>query len=245
MPSHLSHLLIAKKIYHNCELNNIDYNYFLTFSLGADLTKYSKVRKLSHKVKLKELILKMFEYIEKNNLTNDKYYLATIYGHISHIVADKIIHELIYRETRECQNKKIKNHMFLEAYYDAYLLKVWEDKKVNSFSVKEHLQGKVSKVSKMLDYAYYEVYGYKHISRYYKLMLFWYRSLDFLFKIFSLKFLKRIYRYQEFTRDNLFVINEEEYLTLVNKTIKTTINYFNYLKEHNLNELKDLCKITI
>lgn len=229
MPSHITHILLAKDIYEQAKLNNIDYDYFITFSLGADLSKYSKVRKLSHKVKQEELIMNMVDYLQKNNLTTDKCLLATIYGHISHIVADKTIHPLIYKETKNCRNKTLKNHTLIESYYDNYILKEKLDITVNKFKLRSYLKGKASKVSKMLDYAYYQTYGYKHISKYYRLMLFLYHQLDLVYKFINLNLLKKFSKYEVFQKDNYFCLNNQEFISLYNQCISETIDYLKKL----------------
>ena len=226
MPSHITHILLAKDIYEQGHLTNIDYNYFVTFSLGADLSKYSKVRKLSHKVKQAELILNMVNYLQEYNLTDDLCLRATIYGHISHMVADNIIHPLIYQETSRCQNKKLKNHTLLESHYDNYLLKEKLGLTVQEFKVKKYLQGDINKVSKMLDYAYYQTYGYKHISFYYRLMLFLYRKFDLIYVFLNIKFLRKISKYDCFIKDNGTSINNKEFMSLYNQCITETIGYF-------------------
>jgi len=225
MPSHITHILLADEIYKKMTLPKFSYDYFITFSLGADLTKYSKVRKLSHKINQKELIMNMFKYLEDNNLTNDQDLLGTIYGHISHMIADKIIHELIYQESKSCLNKKLKNHLFLESHYDNYLLKEKLGFEVNKFKLKKHLKANLNKVSKMLDYAYYQTYGYKHISLYYRLMLFVYRRLDLMYFI-NIRFLKYISHYNTFLKDNYSCINNQEFLKLFNQCIDKTIQTF-------------------
>ena len=225
MPSHITHILLAKDIYEKGKFSNIDYDYFITFSLGADLTKYSKVRKLSHKVKQEELIINMFKYLEDNNLTTDEDLLGTIYGHISHMIADKTIHKLIYQESKSCPNKKLKNHLLLESHYDNYILKEKLGYEVNKFKLKKYLKVNLNKVSKMLDYAYYQTYGYKHISVYYRLMLFLYRRFDLIYLI-KLKFLKHISNYDIFIKDNYSCVNNQEFLKLFTECIDETIQIF-------------------
>lgn len=225
MPSHITHILLADDIYKRITPKNISYDYFITFSLGADLTKYSKVRKLSHKVYQKELILNMFKYLEANNLTTDQDLLGTIYGHISHMIADKTIHELIYKESRACPNKQLKNHLLLESHYDSYILKEKLGLIVNKFKLKNYLKANLNKVSKMLDYAYYQTYGYKHISLYYRLMLFLYRRFDLIYLI-NLKLLKHLSNYNTFIKDNYSCINNQEFMKLFNQCINETIQTF-------------------
>lgn len=229
MPSHITHILLADELYKTGKLNNLNRKYFLTFSLGADLTKYSKVRKLSHKINQKDLILNMISYIKKHNLNQDEILLATIYGHICHIVTDNIIHPLIYEESKHCENKSLRNHTLLESHYDNYLLQEKFNIPVWEFNLTKYLSVDIKQVGKMLDYAYYQTYGYKHISRYYQLNLFLYRQLDLIYKIFNINFLKRISKYHYFLQDNSRNIDDKQFLTLYNKCLKETLKYFNKL----------------
>jgi len=223
MPSHITHIIIARKIFDNKKDIEIDEDYFVTFSLGADLSKFSKVRKLSHKIKQRELIENMCNYLIENKLMDDKYLLSTIYGHISHMVSDNVIHPLIYKEVNRCMNKKLRNHTLIESYYDAFLLKKIFNLNVLEFDLKNILCGNVSRIAKMLDYAYYKTYGYKNISRYYRLMLFSYRNFSILYKFFGINNLIKISRYNIFLKDNISCINKEEFISLYKRTINESL----------------------
>jgi len=229
VPSHITHILLANEIYETGSCKQIDKDYFLTFSLGADLAKYSKVRKLSHKVKQKELILNMVSYVKDHNLTDDGVLIATIYGHMCHMVADNLIHPLIYQETKDCKNHRLKNHMLIESHYDNYLLQEKIGLEVQNFKLKKYLCGRVNRVSKMIDYAYYQTYGYKHISRYYRLMLFLYRRIDLIYKVFHINLLKKMSKYNIFVKDNFTCIDHEQFMTLYNQCLRESLRYFNKL----------------
>jgi len=82
----------------------------------------------------------------------------------------------------------------------------------------------------MLDYAYYKTYGYQHISKYYRLMLFLYRHYDWLYQILGIKFLKKFSGYQQFEKDNFNSLNSKEFMKLYNKSIKEVLISFKKIK---------------
>ena len=65
MPAYMSHMTMAHDVYNKIDNKNVDLNYTLTFSLGGDLCRFSKCRRISHKIKMEEFIDNMWKYIKK------------------------------------------------------------------------------------------------------------------------------------------------------------------------------------
>ena len=202
MPSYVSHTLMAHDVYDKLGRQDISLAYMLTFSLGADLSKYSKCRYDSHHKDMDKFISNMAEYIKDNKLTNDGEALGLLYGHICHYVMDDTVHPLIKNISKNCLRNK-HNHALIEGYYDSYLVKKELNISIDKYDNKFVLSGSVnSKVAKIIDYAYFSTYGVKNVSRYYKFNIWLYRKIKYLYKVCSLNFLKRVSGFNKFTRNN-------------------------------------------
>lgn len=225
MPAYISHLIMAKDVLEKKDFNYINKEYMITFSLGGDLSKYSKCRKQSHREKQEEFIINMCDYIKNNNLLNNKELIGTIYGHICHYVMDRKIHPLIREIDKKCIKVGIKNHTLIEAYYDNYLLKKYK------LNINKLLKGKVSKVNKMIDYAYIETYNTKNVSFNYKINKLLYKLVKILY-LFPIKnVLIKIIRYNRFIKLNKKYLEKETFDKLYNESVEEA---FNYIKEIEL-----------
>mgnify|MGYP003292612585 CR=1 FL=1 len=76
MPAYVSHVIMASDVYDKIDNKYINKDYMLTFSLGGDLARFSKCRRISHKIKQEEFIDNMWKYIKNNGLDNDSRYLG-------------------------------------------------------------------------------------------------------------------------------------------------------------------------
>ena len=202
MPAYVSHTIMARDVFNKINNNNVSYYYMLTFSLGGDLSKYSKCRRDSHNIKQDEFIYNMADYIIDNNLYKDKECIGVLYGHICHYVMDDVVHPLIRKVDRSCKKRK-NNHTLIEGYYDSYLSKTICNKEINKYDNKEIFKAKLNKkISKMINYVYEKTYNTPNVSRYYKINLFIYKKIKYLYNLFSLKRLKKISAFDEFMKDN-------------------------------------------
>ena len=95
MPGYVSHTIMARDVYQKIENDKVNLDYMLTYSLGGDLTKYSKCRKVSHKVSKDEFIYNMCDYMISHNKVDNSDMLGVLYGHICHVIMDDIMHPLI------------------------------------------------------------------------------------------------------------------------------------------------------
>ena len=246
MPSYISHTIMARDVYKKLKNNNVDLNYMLTYSLGGDLLKFSKCRYESHK-KSKELFFKnMITYIKNNSLEDDSEILGVLYGHICHYALDDTMHPLVRKMAKECKPNK-KNHGFIESYYDIYLVKEKYNEEINKYDNKALFKGKITKkISKMLDYSYDKTYNIKHLSRYYKLNIFLYKKIRYLYMIFNIKTIQNLTGYTNFININKNIDllnnnNEIEYRNINNETRKDS---FNNLYEESIRiALKEIEKI--
>ena len=202
MPSYVSHTLMARDVYDRLKRKDISLEYMLTFSLGADLSKYSKCRYDSHHSDIDKFIHNMAIYIKDNNLTNDMEVLGLLYGHICHYVMDETVHPLVKNISKNCLRSK-RNHTLIEGYYDSYLVNKKLNISIDKYDNKFVLSGNVNnKIAKIIDYAYFSTYGVGHISRYYKFNIWLYRKIKYLYKMFSLDFLKKVSGFNKFILNN-------------------------------------------
>ena len=147
---------------------------------------------------LKEGIRDFKFYIKDNDLTNDMEVLGLLYGHICHYVMDETVHPLIKNISKNCLRSK-RNHTLIEGYYDSYLVNKKLNISIDKYDNKFVLSGNVNnKIAKIIDYAYFSTYGVAHISRYYKFNIWLYRKIKYLYKLFSLNFLKKVLGFNNF-----------------------------------------------
>ena len=202
MPAYVSHSIMAREVYNKINNDNVSLEYMLTFSQGGDLCKYSKCRRDSHNIKQDEFIYNMADYIISNNLIHDKECIGVLYGHICHYVMDDVIHPLI-RKVNKNNKKRKNNHTLIEGYYDSYLSRTHCKKQINEYDNKAIFKGKMNrKITKMINYVYDITYNTKHVSSYYKLNIFLYKKIKYLYKLFSLKTLKKYSGFNDFMEDN-------------------------------------------
>ena len=238
MPGYISHTLMAKDVYKRLNNENVNLNYMITFSLGGDLSKYSKCRKDSHDIKQDEFIHSMADYMKKNNLIDDKELLGVLYGHICHYVMDDMLHPFIRKINNSCVKNK-KNHTLIEGYYDNYLLNKKENTSVDKYNNNLLFKGKVNKkVKDMINYAYKKTYDVKNVSYYYKFNLSLYKKIKYLYKLVKLDKLKKYSGYDEFRSNNksIDLINYDTtnldslYESSVNKALEYIEEIDKYLK---------------
>lgn len=202
MPAYVSHTIMAREVFEMINKKNVNLDYMITYSLGGDLCKYAKCRRDSHKIKRDEFIFNMCNYMIKNNLTNDGDCLGVLYGHICHYIMDDIMHPLIRKIDKCCVSNK-KNHSLIEGYIDSYLVKFKYNKNIDKYDNKLLFKGKMNKkITKMLDYVYFETYDTKNVSRYYRFNIFLYKKIRYIYKLFSINYLKRISGFNKFIKEN-------------------------------------------
>lgn len=203
MPGYVSHTVIARDVYKRINNKNISLDYMLTYSLGGDLCKYTKCRRDSHKIKQDSFIYNMCDYIKINKLNNDSMIMGVLYGHISHYIMDKVMHPLIRKVDKKCINVGVNSHILIEGYIDSHLVKNKYDIEISKYDNKSLFKGKMNKdISKMIDYVYGVTYQCKHVSKYYKFNLFLYSKIRFLYKVFGIKLLKKMVKFDKFMKCN-------------------------------------------
>ncbi len=202
MPAYVSHTIMARDVYNKISNKNVSLDYMITFSLGGDLSKYAKCRKDSHRIKKDEFIFNMCDYMKKNKLINDSECLGVLYGHICHVIMDDVMHPLIRKIDKICDDGK-RDHTLIEGYIDSYLVKYKYKKTIDKYDNNALFKGKINKKTKdMIDYVYNYTYNNNHVSRYYKFNIFLYKKIKYLYKIFSINFLKKISGFNKFIKKN-------------------------------------------
>lgn len=225
MPGYVSHTIMAKDVYNKIKNKKVNLDYMLTFSLGGDLTKYSKCRYDTHHTKQEEFIDKIITYIKENNLTNDGEVLGVLYGHICHYVMDKRMHPLVYRIDKACVKDK-HNHTLIEGYIDNYLVNYKYHYMVDKYDNNRIFKGKVNKkITKMLDTVYLDIYDTKGISRYYKFNLWLYKKIKYLYKILDINILKKISGYNNFRKNNRSINFNVDIVKIYNDSVNEAYKY--------------------
>jgi len=246
MPAYVSHCLMAQDVY--CKLDNkdVDKDYMVTFSLGGDLARFSKCRRISHKEKTEEFIDNMWNYIKENDLINNKEYMGVLYGHICHYYMDKVCHPLIRKVDKLSVNVGVKSHTLIESYIDSYLINIKLDRDIDKYDMKSLFKGRVSRIYRMIDNVYYKTYGVKYVSFSYFITKFLYSKIRLLFLIIGKKNLKKIFKFDKYIDKNngIDIVNNgkkiyykdylgndcnDSFMELYNKSIKLSIDRINNL----------------
>ena len=230
MPAYIGHTIMARDVYKKIDNKNVSRDYMITFSLGADLSKYSKCRRDTHNRLQNEFIYNMCDYMKENNLTKDPECLGVLYGHICHLMMDSTIHPLIWYVDEKCTKNK-RNHTMIEMYYDNYLSLKHYDLRLDHHKNKELFKGKINKkISKLLNETYIKTYNCKHISFYYKFNIWLYKKIKYLYLLVPFNILKKIVGINSFLDRNkgINLINEDnkiEFRGYDKKMSKKDLNY--------------------
>ena len=123
MPSFVSHIELSKDVSDKLCFDNVLTRYASTYSLGGDLCRFSKCRRLSHRKKKEEFIFNMINYIKENKLTDNKEVMGILYGHISHYIMDDTMHPLVRLIDKESSPVRMKSHTLIEGMIDSYIVK--------------------------------------------------------------------------------------------------------------------------
>ena len=233
MPAYVSHTIMARDVYEKINNKNVNLDYMITFSLGGDLSKYAKCRRDSHRIKKDEFIFNMCDYMKKNKLINDSECLGVLYGHICHMIMDDVMHPLIRKVDKICDDRK-RDHTLIEGYIDSYLVKYKYKKTIDKYDNKVLFKGKINKkIKDMIDCVYNETYNTKHVSRYYKFNIFLYKKIKYLYKIFGVNLLKKISGFNKFIKKNknIDIFNNDNRVCYINyigfKENENVINLYN------------------
>lgn len=236
MPAYMSHIIMASDVYDKIDNYNISLNYMLTFSLGGDLARFSRIRRRCHKEKMEEFIDNMFRYIKDNKLINDRDYMGCLYGHICHYYMDSVCHPLIRKIDKISTNVGFKNHTIIEAYIDNYLVNYKYNRDIDCFNTRYAFKGRVYKIYKMINYVYMETYGVKYVSFSYFITKLLYSKISLLLRIVNKRILKKIFCYDKY-------MNINSRLDILN--VKKKIEYNNYLGNVCNNSFMELYRESI
>ena len=237
MPSYVSHTIMAHDVYNRIDNKNVDLYYILTYSLGGDLCKYAKCRRDSHKIKTREFIYCICDYMKKNNLVDDKDARGFLYGHICHYVMDSTIHPLIWKLQKLCVSNP-SNHTMIELYYDYYFTKKRYKIRLDKYDNKLIFKGKMNKkISDMVDYIYKEIYDCDNVSSYYKFNIGLYKKIRILYKTFGFNLVRKVSGINKFLKQNSKVdlLNNENNITYIDAFKKECNDSLDTLYEKSIN----------
>ena len=133
MPSFVSHIELSKDVSDKLCFDNVLTRYASTYSLGGDLCRFSKCRRLSHRKKKEEFIFNMINYIKENKLTDNKEVMGILYGHISHYIMDDTMHPLVRLIDKESSPVRMKSHTLIEGMIDSYIVKYKYNKEIDEY----------------------------------------------------------------------------------------------------------------
>ncbi|MBQ9024209.1 MAG: zinc dependent phospholipase C family protein [Bacilli bacterium] len=144
--------------------------FFFTFNVINHNTR--KIGNYMHKNNTKEFFKNIIIYIKKNNLENNSEIMSFLYGFIGHYALDSTVHPYVTYKTGVFKKKDKKTYKYnskhsdLESYIDAYMINKHEKITPNKFKIHKFcFNTKLSKeLSKLIDYAFYKTYNFKHMS---------------------------------------------------------------------------------
>lgn len=247
MPAYMSHIIMARDVYDKIDNNNVSLDYMLTFSLGGDLCRFSKCRRLSHKIKMEEFIDNIWNYIKENDLSGDGRYMGFLYGHICHYYMDMVCHPLIRKIDKISIRTRMKSHTLIEGYINSYLVEYKYNRDIRDVNTNDMFKGSVTKLSKMIDYVYDKTYGVKYLSISYYFSKIMYSKVKWLFIIFGKRLLRKISGFDKYISINkdIDIVNNDKsiyykdylgnrvndsFIDLYNKSIELSIKRINALK---------------
>ena len=246
MPSYISHTIMARDVYNKLNKKNINLEYMLTYSLGGDLTKGAKCRYDSHNKKRDEFFKTICDYIKEKSLENDPEVLGLLYGHICHYALDDLAHPLVRKLAKTCSPNK-NNHYFVEDYYDLYLVNKKYKLSFKKYNNKKILKAKVTKnIKNILDYAYEKIYNEKHVSKYYKLNIFLYNKLRYIYLTIGEKLFNKLRGFNKFLEKNkdIDLFNNNHKISFKDINNKEKNDNFDTLYEESIKKaLKDIKEI--
>lgn len=243
MPAYVSHSIMARDVYDKIDNDNVSLDYILTYSLGGDLARFSKCRRMCHKIKMEEFIDNMWEYMKDNQLDKDNVYLGVLYGHICHYYMDIVCHPLIRKVDKLSTNVGVKSHTLIEGYIDSYLVKNKYDVDISKFKTKNIFKGKIRRVYMMIDYAYEKTYNVKYVSFSYFLSILLYSKIRLLFILFGKNLLRRFSKFDEFidVNKNLDIVNSSKMIEYNN--YQGELCNYSFMELYDKSKDEAICRI--
>ena len=222
MPSFVSHIELSKDVSDKLCFDNVLTRYTSIYSLGGDLCRFSKCRRLSHRKKKEEFIFNMINYIKENKLTDNKE------------VMDDTMHPLVRLIDKESSPVRMKSHTLIEGMIDSYIVKYKYNKEIDEYLNKGMLIVGINRDGyKMINKVYEKTYGVKNVAISYILSKFVYGKIYLLIRLIGKNNLKKITGYDKFIAKNKDVIDRnnkiislyEESVRLVVLEINRVVKY--------------------
>lgn len=158
MPSSITHSYFAKDLYNKIPqkykkyISNLDELklfsqgsdplMFYNFLIGKKAKYYKKIQHIMHTTKTRDFFINLINYINNNNLINNKQVLTYLYGNICHYFLDLYTHPFIFYKTGIFKKndtstyKYNAKHQEMEYYIDIYFIEQRE--KINPKKFKIH-----------------------------------------------------------------------------------------------------------
>lgn len=204
MPSSMTHTYFGMDVYHKLNKNSknkikgtIEYYklfcqgsdpfMFYHFFIGKKAKEMGKIQKMIHTTKTRDFFLSIVNYINNNDLSNDEYATAYLYGHICHYYLDLYTHPFLYYKSGVFK-KNIKNtykynglHQEIEYTIDLYFIKNRESIDSKKFKVYQEIfnvKELTPELRDIIDSTMGNVYSINNISTIYKKSI-WYMKYFF------------------------------------------------------------------
>ena len=206
MPSSMTHTYFGMDIYQKLNKNSKDkikdsIEYYKLFCQGSDpfmfyhfllgkkAKEMGKIQKMVHTTKTRDFFFSIIKYINDNNLSNNKYAMAYLYGHICHYYLDLYTHPFLYYKSgvfkKDNKNTYKYNglHQKIEYAIDLYFIKNRENIDSKKFKVYKEIfnvKGLPPDLKNIINDTMGNVYSIDNISAIYENSI-WY--MKYFFKL--------------------------------------------------------------
>lgn len=190
MPSSITHAYFAQDVLNKVSdlskrkiCNN---DYLRVFAQGPDLFYFynnlssnnMKIRSFGgycHKHKTQEFFVNLVSYIKDNNLSGNGDVMSFLYGYITHMILDSVMHPFIYYKTGVFDRSNFNTYKYnglhgeMEYYLDIYMIYQKEKKEAIKFKCYKYFSN-ISKfddeLNKLIDYVFKKTYDKDNMSNY-------------------------------------------------------------------------------
>ncbi len=193
MPSIYTHNKFSKDVYNNLKeditktfsTHNIYYEIFsqsfdnLFYYNIFSLFKGKNIRavgKLGHRVNVNLYFNNILNYITKNNLKDNSYLLAYLYGSVNHYILDSVMHPYIFYKTGAFSKKNPKTYKYnglhteMEFMIDAFLYEEKTNKSFKDYNITKNLIPKLifpNELIKCIDEVYFKTFNVNNFGKIY------------------------------------------------------------------------------
>ena len=253
MPAYATHTIHAKECIKHIEYKiGINKDYLAAAAMAEDILSVTSMRDLftiTHKQNTNLFFIELLKYIKENNLRENPYAIAFLYGRIMHYSFDVKIHPFIDYLTYNHPAKlfKFNAHLIFEFQLADYIAKEHGIDPKSNYPFKNSVS--TGNIGKMIDDVYYKVYKYPNVFKGYtkgaknlpianRFLKFFYNPKDTILPINEMLNIDK----NNFTHPVTGELINKSFMELYDESIDWSIHLINhanlYLYDQSINETK-------